>query len=48
MPLLSVKPLQGLSECTVQLFVESTYGLYSLQRVLVPVQYMYITIPTGL
>jgi len=47
-PLLSlwtVRPLQSLSACTVQLYLYSPYGPYGLYRASVPVQYSYTSTP---
>jgi len=38
LPLWAVQPLQSLSACTVELYLYSPYGLYSLYRASVPVQ----------
>ena len=45
LPLWSVRPVQGLSACTVQLYLYYPYGPYGLYRASVPVQYSYISIP---
>jgi len=48
LPLCAVWPVQGLSACTVYLYVYSPYGPYSLYRASVPVQYSYTsTAPIG-
>jgi len=39
LPLWTVRTLQSLSACTVQLFLSSPYGPYGLYRASVPVQY---------
>ena len=39
LPLWTVRPVQSLSACTVQLYLYSPYGPYSLYRASVPVQY---------
>jgi len=41
LPLWAVRPVQTLSACTVQLYLYSPYGTYSLYRASVPVQYSY-------
>ena len=41
LPLWTVRPVQSLSACTVQLYLYSPYGPYSLYRASVPVQYSY-------
>ena len=41
LPLRAVQPVQSLSACTVQLYLYSPYGPYSLYRASVPVQYSY-------
>jgi len=41
LPLWTVRPLQSLSACTVQLYLYSPYGPYGLYRPSVPVQYSY-------
>jgi len=41
LPLWAVQPVQILSACTVQLFLYSPYGPYSLYRPSVPVQDSY-------
>jgi len=38
LPLWTVQPVQSLSSCTVQLYLYSPYGPYSLYRASVPVQ----------
>jgi len=38
LPLWAVLPVQSLSACTVELYLYSPYGLYSLYRASVPVQ----------
>ena len=45
LPLWTVRPLQSLSACTVQLHLFSPYALYGLYRASVPVQYSYNTYP---
>ena len=45
LPLWAVQPVQTLSACTVQLYLYSTYGPYSLYRASVPVQYSYTSTP---
>jgi len=45
LPLWAVRPVQGLSACTVQLYLYSPYGPYGLYRALVPVQYSYNSTP---
>ena len=48
LPLWTVQPVQSLSTCTVQLYLYSPYGPYSLYRASVPVQYSYnSTLPIG-
>ena len=41
----AVRPVQSLSNCTVQLYLYSPYGPYGLYRVSVPVQYSYTSTP---
>jgi len=45
LPLWAVRPVQSVSACTVQLNLYSPYGLYSLYRASVPVQYSYTSTP---
>ena len=45
LPLWTVQPVQSLSACTVQLYLYSPYGPYSLYRASVPVQYSYTSTP---
>ena len=45
LPLWTVRPVQGLSACTVQLYLYSPYGPYSLYRASVSVQYSYTSTP---
>ena len=45
LPLWTVRPLQSLSACTVQLYLYSPYGPYGLYRASVPVQYSYTSTP---
>ena len=45
LPLWAVWPIQSLSACTVQLYLYSPYGPYSLYRASVPVQYSYTSTP---
>jgi len=45
LPLCTVRPVQSLSACTVQIYLYSTYGLYGLYRASVPVQYSYTSTP---
>ena len=45
LPLWTVHPVQSLSACTVQLYLYSLYGPYSLYRASVPVQYSYTSAP---
>ena len=45
LPLWAVWPVQSLSACTVQLYLYSPYGPYSLYRASVPVQYSYTSTP---
>jgi len=48
LPLWAVRPVQSLSVCTVELYLYSPYGLYSLYRASMPVQYSYTsTTPMG-
>ena len=48
LPLWTVRTVQSLSACTVQLYLYSPYGPYGLYRASVPVQYSYTsTPPTG-
>jgi len=42
---MTVRPVEYLSACTVQLYLFSPYGLYSLYRASVLVEYSYISIP---
>ena len=48
LPLLlcTVRPVQSLSACTVQLYLYSLYGPYGLYRASVPVQYSYTSTPS--
>jgi hypothetical protein len=46
LPLWTVRPVQSLSTCTVQLNLYSPYGPYCLYRASVPVQYSYTSTPT--
>ena len=41
----TVRPVQSLSACTVQLYLYSPYGPYGLYRTSVPVQYSYTSTP---
>jgi hypothetical protein len=41
----TVRPVQSLSVCTVQLHLYSPYGPYGLYRASVPVQYSYTSTP---
>jgi len=45
LPLWTVRPVQSLSACTVQLYLYSPYGPYGLYRTSVPVQYSYTSTP---
>jgi len=45
LPLWAVQPVQSLSAYTVQLYLFSPYGPYSLYRTSVPVQYSYTATP---
>jgi len=45
LPLWAVRAVQSLSACTVQLYLYSPYGPYSLHRASVPVQYSYTSTP---
>jgi len=45
LPLWTVRPVQSLSACTVQLYLYSHYGPYGLYRPSVPVQYSYTSTP---
>ena len=45
LPLWVVQPVQSLSACTVQLYLYSPYGSYSLYRASAPVQYSYTSTP---
>jgi len=45
LPPWAVRPVQSLSACTVQLYLYSSYGPYSLYRASVPVQYSYTSTP---
>jgi len=44
-PLWTVRPVQNLSACTVQLYLYSPYAPYGLYRASVPVQYSYTSTP---
>jgi len=46
LPLWTVRPVQTLSACTLQLYLYNPYGPYGLYRPSVPVQYSYTSIPT--
>jgi len=41
----AIWPVQSLSACTVELYLYSPYGPYSLYRASVPVQYSYTSTP---
>jgi hypothetical protein len=45
LPLWAVRHVQGLSACTVELYLYSPYGQYGLYRASVPVQYSYTSTP---
>ena len=45
LPLWAVQSVQSLSACTVELYLYSLYGPYSLYRASVPVQYSYTSTP---
>jgi len=45
LPLCAVRPVQSLSACTLELYLYSPYGPYSLYRASVPVQYSYTSTP---
>ena len=45
LPLWTVRALQSLSACTVELYLYSPYGPYGLYRPSVPVQYSYTSTP---
>ena len=45
LPLWAVQPVQSLSACTVQLYLYSPYGPYTLYRASVSVQYSYTSTP---
>ena len=45
LPLWTVRPVQSLSACTVQLYLYSPYGPYGLYRTSMPVQYSYTCTP---
>ena len=45
LPLCTVRPVQNLSACTVQLYLYSPYGPYGLYIASVPVQYSYTSTP---
>ena len=45
LPLWTVRPVQSLSACTVQLYLYSPYGPYGLYRASVPVQGRNLTLP---
>jgi len=42
---MGLRPVQSLSACTVQLYLYSPYGPYSLYRASVPVEYSYTSNP---
>ena len=46
LPLWAVRPVQSLSACTVDLYIYSPYGPYSLYSAPVPVQYSYTSTPS--
>ena len=46
LPLWAVRPVQSLSACTVQLYLYSSYGPFSLYRASLPVQYSYNSNPS--
>jgi hypothetical protein len=45
LPLWAVRSAQSLSACTVELYLYSLYGPYSMYRASVPVQYSYTCTP---
>ena len=45
LPLWTVRPVQSLSACKVQLYLYFPYGPYGLYRASVPVQYSYTSTP---
>jgi len=45
LPLWTVRPVQSLSACTVQLYLFSPYGPYGMHRASVPVQLSYSSTP---
>ena len=45
LPLWGIQPVKSLSACTVQLYLYSPYGPYSLYRASVPVQNSYTSTP---
>ena len=45
LPLWAARSVQSLSACTVELYLYSPYGLHSLYRASVPVQYSYTSTP---
>jgi len=45
LPLWAIRPVHSLSACTVELYLYSPYGPYSLYRASVPVQYSYTSTP---
>jgi len=45
LPLWTVRPVQNLSACTVELNLYSPYGPYGLYKASVPVQYSYTSTP---
>ena len=45
LPLWAVQPVQSLSACTVELYLYSPYGPYSLYRASVPVQECTLPLP---
>jgi len=45
LPLRAIRSVQGLSACTVELYIYSPYGPYGLYRASVPVQYSYTSTP---
>ena len=45
LPLWAIRTLQSLGACTVELYLYSPYGPYTLYRTSVPVQYSYTSAP---
>jgi len=45
LPLLTIRPVQNFSACTVQLYLYSPYGPYCLYTASEPVQYIFTSTP---